>query len=77
MMCLGGLPSAVTPLWQVAQPLVTPAWMVLALLAGELGAIGASGDIPAGLIAFAVSALGLAVVVVGTVDATVGVVAAG
>lgn len=26
-MCVAGLPSAATPLWQLAQPLVIPAWL--------------------------------------------------
>src|SRR5450756_1669523 len=43
----GGLPIAVTPLWQAAQPPVTPAWMACGLVA-------------AGLIAVAVAMAGLA-----------------
>jgi len=29
-MCLAGFPSAVAPLWQVAQPLTIPAWFIRA-----------------------------------------------
>jgi hypothetical protein len=36
------------PLWQAAQPLVTPVWLAFALAAGEFGEIGAIGPAEVG-----------------------------